>query len=54
MKQTFSLIGKTAEIIRNNHKFEGKIVDETKNTITISTQKGNKKIEKQNCEIKVK
>ena len=54
MKQTFSLIGKTAEITRNNQRFEGKIVDETKNTILIRTQKGDKKIEKQNCEIKVK
>ncbi len=54
MKQSLSLIGKNAEIKRNNQSFEGKIIDETKNTIIIKTKKGNKTIEKQNSEIKVK
>ncbi len=51
------LIGKHAEVIDAKNKslvgIKGKIIDETKNTITIETKKGAKKIIKNQVTIKV-
>lgn len=45
------IIGKKSEIIYNKHKFVGKIIDETKNTIILATKRGNKTILKKNATI---
>lgn len=51
-------IGNNIKIINSKNKtligLEGKIIDETKNTITIKTQKGNKKILKNQVEFIIK
>ncbi|MBR9675771.1 ribonuclease P protein subunit [Candidatus Woesearchaeota archaeon] len=48
------LIGKHAVITtKNNQCFKGKIIDETKNTITIKTKDGNKMIIKTQSTIKI-
>ncbi len=47
------LIGKKAEVKTKNMLFSGKIILETKNTITIITEKGEKTILKRDCEILV-
>ena len=46
-------IGKKAKITYSNLTFTGKVVDETKNTITIKTEKGKKKVIKQNSIIEI-
>ena len=46
-------IGVAAKIHYNKNVFEGKIIDETKNTIIIKTQEGEKKILKQNAKIEI-
>lgn len=46
-------IGVTAKIYYNEKVFEGKIIDETKNTVTIKTNKGEKKILKTNAKIEI-
>ncbi len=46
-------IGVAAKIHYNKQLFEGKIMDETKNTITIKTKKGIKKILKNNAKIEI-
>ncbi len=47
------IIGYNIEILdeNNNVKIRGKVIDETKNTITVLTNKGEKKIIKQNKKI---
>lgn len=45
------LIGKFAKVKTGTQTFEGKIIVETKNTLTILTQKGEKKILKKNAEL---
>ena len=47
-------IGIDAKIRYNDDLFEGKIIDETKNTITIKTKKGTKKILKSNSIIEIR
>jgi len=47
-------IGVAAKIHYNGQQFEGKIIDETKNTITIKTKEGEKKILKNNAKIEIK
>ena len=46
-------IGLNAKIKYNENEFDGKIIDETKNTITIDTKKGVKKILKKNSKIMI-
>ena len=46
-------IGLKAKIYYNDNKFKGKIIDETKNTITIKTKDGEKKFLKQNLKIEI-
>ncbi len=52
------LIGLEAEIEESKNKslvgLKGKIVDETKNMLTIKTKKGEKKIIKRECTLKIK
>jgi ribonuclease P protein subunit POP4 len=52
------LIGKNAKITESTNKTQnginGKIINETKNTITIETKKGNKIIQKNNITIDIK
>lgn len=52
------LIGRTAKITDAKNKanigLEGKIIDETKNTLTIKTKKGRKKLIKKNITLKMK
>lgn len=52
------LIGEEAEIIGAENKtligIQGMIIDETKNTLEISTKKGNKKIIKEQITIRIK
>jgi len=47
------LIGKKTKIHYNKKVFDGKIIDETKNTLTIKTKDGDKKIIKINSEIEI-
>jgi len=53
-----ALIGREAEVIDAKNKtligIQGRITDETKNTIEISTKKGNKKIIKDQITIRTK
>ncbi|PIN86496.1 ribonuclease P protein component 1 [Candidatus Woesearchaeota archaeon CG10_big_fil_rev_8_21_14_0_10_44_13] len=59
MKDTLKkeLIGKEIRIVeaknKTNEGIEGKIIDETKNMITISTKKGSKKLIKEEIRIKL-
>ena len=46
-------IGLAAKIYYNEKIFEGRIIDETKNTITIKTEDGEKKVLKQNAKIEI-
>jgi len=46
-------IGLATKIHYNEKIFEGKIIDETKNTITIKTKDSVKKILKQNAKIEI-
>lgn len=47
------LIGKKATITIHNNEFEGQIIDETKNTITILTKTGRNTIIKNQATIKI-
>ena len=47
-------IGLAAKIEYNKQLFEGKIIDETKNTIIIKTKEGKKKILKNNAKIEIR
>ncbi len=51
------LIGLQVEVVENKNKrivgLSGKIIDETKNTITINTKKGEKKIIKKDSKFKI-
>jgi RNase P/RNase MRP subunit p29 len=47
------MIGKTAKIYYNKKIFEGKIIDETKNTLIIKTKEGNKRTIKINSIIEI-
>ena len=46
-------IGKEAKITYSNITFKGIVVDETKNTLTIKTEKGKKSVIKQNSIIEI-
>ncbi|MCD6576347.1 MAG: ribonuclease P protein component 1 [Nanoarchaeota archaeon] len=52
------LIGLEAEVVKSKNKsligLKGKIVDETKNMLTIETKKGEKKIIKKECTLRIK
>lgn len=52
-----AIIGETIQVTRANNKsligIHGKAIDETKNTITVMTDKGNKKLVKENITIKI-
>ncbi len=46
-------IGVNTTIYYNNKTFKGKIIDETKNTLTIKTKQGKKKILKTNANFEI-
>lgn len=52
------LIGLKAEIVKSKNKsligLKGKIIDETRSMLTIETNKGEKKIIKKGCTLKIK
>ena len=51
MIESEEFIGKETEIRWNSKVFRGKVIDETKNTLTIRTENGDKKILKNTSKI---
>ncbi len=46
-------IGVNTTVYYNDKRFKGKIIDETKNTLTIKTKQGRKKILKSNAKFEI-